>query len=122
MLKREYEKAISVFEAEVVASIGWTNAPLGYLGYTYASLGNRNKSLEMLDKLQQQQKRRIDATVSIAFIYTGLGETDEALTWLERAYEEHSLSYPHFIFDPIFDSLHSEPRFQALLKKMRLER
>jgi Tfp pilus assembly protein PilF len=120
LLKREYEKAISVLETELMASSGW-DTRLGYLGCAYALSGNRNKALELLENLQQQQKRGIDATVIIAFIYTGLGETDQALTLLEQAYEEHSLeAYPHHIFDPIFDSLHSEPRFQALLKKLGL--
>jgi hypothetical protein len=54
-------------------------------------------------------------------IYTYLGEKNEALTWLERAYNEHSIYLIIFVFDPLFDHLRSEPRFQALLKKMRLE-
>ena len=123
-LKREYEKAISVSETKVVISftrLGNTRLR-GYIGYAYAVSGNRDKALAMLDSLVQQQKRGADAIMNIACIYAGLGETDEALTRLEHAYEEHSLYFSHHIFDPIFDSLHSEPRFQALLKKMGLEK
>ncbi len=122
LLKREYAKAVSVLESEAVASIRWTSEPLGYLGCAYALSGNRNKALELLEKLQQQQKRGSEATVPIAFIYTGLGKTEKALTWLEQAYGQHSPNLIHDIFDPIFDSLHAEPRFQALLKKLGLER
>ena len=57
----------------------------------------------------------------MAIIYVGLGEKDEAFAWLEKAYEEHNASLPFLKVDPIFDSLRSDSRFTALLKKMGLE-
>jgi lipopolysaccharide biosynthesis regulator YciM len=93
LLKREYEKAIKILEAEVMASMEWS-IHLGYLGCAYAFSDNGNKAQELLKKLQQQQKQGIDASLSMACIYTGLRETDKALTLLEQAYEDHSLSYP----------------------------
>jgi hypothetical protein len=48
--------------------------------------------------------------------YVGLNE-DEALTWVERAYEEHQQRMDINAY-PGFDALRSEPRFQALVRRM----
>ena len=51
--------------------------------------------------------------------YSGLGE-DEAKTWMERAYEEHDQGMMDINAYPGFDALRSEPRFQALVRRMNL--
>ncbi len=119
--KRMYEEAIRVLETEAAASSGLTYR-FGLLGSAYALSGHRDKSLKILEELQVQQKRWKGLIESIATIYTSLGEKNEALTWLERAYDERSPVLVQFIQNPIFDPLRSEPRFEALLKKMRLEK
>ncbi|MBT8182674.1 MAG: hypothetical protein KJO53_13920, partial [Eudoraea sp.] len=45
---------------------------------------------------------------------------EEALYWLEKAYEEHDNNMPFISIDPLFSFLHDEPGFQDLLKKMDL--
>jgi hypothetical protein len=52
-------------------------------------------------------------------IGTGLGEKEQALHWLERAYEEGA-GHMGLKVDPTWDSLRSEPRFQDLLRRMGL--
>ena len=48
------------------------------------------------------------------------GRREEALTYLEKAYEEHQPLMVRLLHDPELDELHGEPRFKALVKKMRL--
>jgi hypothetical protein len=60
--------------------------------------------------------------VDIALIYTGLGDKSQALDWLEKAYDDHAGRLRWIIFDPQFDSLRGEPRFQDLLRGMHLTR
>jgi serine/threonine protein kinase/TolB-like protein/cytochrome c-type biogenesis protein CcmH/NrfG len=55
----------------------------------------------------------------LANLYVHAGSIDRALDWLEKAYEEHDPNMP-YIGNPVFDSLRSEPRFQALVRKMGL--
>ncbi len=50
-----------------------------------------------------------------------MGDTREALTWLERAYEERSSWLVWIKVEPRFDRLRSEPRFVSLLRRMRLQ-
>jgi DNA-binding winged helix-turn-helix (wHTH) protein/TolB-like protein/Tfp pilus assembly protein PilF len=55
-----------------------------------------------------------------AYIYAELRDTPQALEWLERAYREHDPDLVYLKVDYTWDSLRSEPRFQELLKRMRL--
>ncbi len=57
----------------------------------------------------------------IAWVYTGLGEADEALKWLDTAYEERDSLLVTGKVIPTLDPLRSDPRFTALLKKIGLE-
>jgi hypothetical protein len=48
------------------------------------------------------------------------GDTTLALDWLEKACDEHEPNMPYISCMPIFDPLRSEPRFQALLRRVNL--
>jgi class 3 adenylate cyclase/tetratricopeptide (TPR) repeat protein len=54
-------------------------------------------------------------------LYCRAGMKEEALEWLEKAFEEHDSNMPYISVDPHFTFLHDEPRFKNLLKKMNLD-
>lgn len=56
----------------------------------------------------------------IATLYTRAGKKIEALDWLEKAYEDRDANMAYISVDPIFDGLRDDPRFDELLKKMKL--
>ena len=56
----------------------------------------------------------------IAGVTLKLGKKDEALVWLDKAVETRASGIPNLKVDPIFDSLHSDPRFAKLLGRMNL--
>jgi len=57
---------------------------------------------------------------SLAILYTILGKKEEELSWLEKALKENLTSLPEINNNSDFDNLRSEPRFQAIIKKMGL--
>ena len=57
----------------------------------------------------------------ICTLYCRAGMKEEALEWLEKAYEEHDSNMPFISVDPLFNFLRDEPRFKNLLKKMDLD-
>jgi len=93
----------------------------GALGYSYALSGNRQDALRMLSHLRELDKRSGSAAFDLAVVEIGLGNKEEALAWLEKAYEEHyDDSLLLLKVDPIFDPLRSDPRYVDLLKRMGL--
>ena len=56
----------------------------------------------------------------IAEIYAFRNQTDEAFVWLDRAYAQRDPSLMSTEMDPLLKSLHKDPRFAALLKKLNL--
>ena len=63
----------------------------------------------------------IDSHYLLALPYVGLGNFNEALTELEKAYEMKEIFMPEIKVFPALDPLRNEPRFKALLKKVNLE-
>ena len=59
---------------------------------------------------------------NLAIVYLGLGDRARALDYLEKAYDNNSQWMPYLRGDRIFDPLRSEPRFAALMKKLRFEK
>lgn len=92
----------------------------GYMSdvaYFYVMAGRRAEALKILDELKERSKEEY-ISVYIALIYVGLGEKDQALKWLEKAYNEHDVSLVWLKMSPMFDTLRDDPRFQDLLRRM----
>jgi len=94
---------------------------LAELGYAYGVAGQRSEAEKVLAKLSEYAKDRYVSSYDLAVLYLGLGQKDQALDLLDKAFEERA-SYLAFLKgDPRVDSLRLEPRFKALVAKMKLE-
>ena len=90
------------------------------LGYVLARTGKRAEAEGLLANLEAQ--RRVDYVSPVAFatLYIGLDDPQHALDWMERALEERRGWLAYLRVNPLLDPLRGEPRFQALIDKMRL--
>ena len=95
---------------------------LAYLGYADAASGNRREAEEILGRLGSLSQQQYVSPVGIATIYMGLGENEKALAWLEKAYQAHDGELTAMATDHRWDALHSQPRFQDLLRRVGLAR
>ncbi len=93
------------------------------LAITYARMGNTAEAREILNEFLQRSERQYISPDEIALIYANLGDKDQAFAWLDRAYEARSAFLITAILgSPNYDPLRSDPRFDALLRRIGLEK
>ena len=90
------------------------------LGDSYAAAGKRDEALRIIEELHQLSKHRYVMAYWMALIYAGLKENDTAFRWLETAREERSPMLTFVKMDPRVDNLRSDPRFDDLMRRMKL--
>ncbi|HEX9656568.1 MAG TPA: protein kinase, partial [Bacteroidota bacterium] len=99
---------------------GLSSNNLGFVGNTYAALGERSKATLILRRLLADHKSKTVDPVAIAMVYAGLGDTDSTIAWLQKGLEERSELLPNTRAWEQFDVIHKDPRYFAILKKMGL--
>jgi TolB-like protein len=91
---------------------------VGGLGYVYAAAGKRAEAQSMLARLEELGKRQYVDAYMVAVVYSGLGDRDQAVRWLDRAVDEHSAGLAYMAADPFFDNLRADPRFRAIERRL----
>jgi TolB-like protein/DNA-binding winged helix-turn-helix (wHTH) protein/tetratricopeptide (TPR) repeat protein len=115
--KHVYEKAIVEFRKAIELS-GHSGAFDSYLGYAYAVSGQKEEAIKIVDGLEARHDQNPSADADIALIYVGLGDRDQAMTALNKAYEGRFKA--SILLRPAFDPLRSDARFQDLLRRIGL--
>jgi len=95
---------------------------LSFLGWAYAVSGGQEKARNLLNRMLDLRTRRYVDAYLIGDVYAGLGEKDKAFEWLNKAYEEHSGQVIFIKADTWIKNLRSDPRYEAILKKIGLEK
>ncbi len=90
------------------------------VGHAMAKSGNRRASKALLTTLIEDSGKKYISAYDIATVYQGLGETDVAFRWLEKAYQEHSSFMVYMHLDPRFAPLKGDPRYRSLLRRIGL--
>ena len=96
---------------------------LAFLGYAYAVAGKGTEAARVIEELKEGKGLSENYVLPfyLALIYTGLGEVDLALEWLEKGYQNRVWMMVFIGMEPAFDPLRSDPRFQDLLARMNLK-
>ena len=94
---------------------------LASLGLAYAASGQTEVARSVLSELRASGRECYVRSMCFALVHIGLDELDEALEWLESAYQERDTWIPVLGIDPVFDRLRSEPRFIELLDKVGVD-
>jgi len=94
------------------------DARRGALAAVYWALGRRAESDRELRKLEAAPDGN---SYGIAQIYALRSDKDAAMKWLDRAYQAHDPNMPWVRVDAYLHNVRTDPRYQALLVKMRLD-
>ena len=90
-----------------------------YLGQAYARAGQRDEAQKILAQLTEEAKSRYVSGYSMALMFMGLGDKEQAIDALERSYREGAGNDLFTIrVDPMLDDLRGQPRFEALAEKI----
>jgi hypothetical protein len=82
--------------------------------------GEDRKARDILRELEERALHSYVCPYHFAYVYTGLGETDAAMDWLERAVAERTGPTYGIKGSFLFAPLQAHPRFRALLRQMKL--
>ena len=115
--KGVYPEALQEFEK--FRTLSQDSAPsVALTGYAHAMLGERSHALKLLSQLSAASKQRYTPAFYFALVYAGLGDKDQAFTWLDKAYEERSTRLAYLKQEAFWDPLRSDPRFSRLVKRV----
>jgi tetratricopeptide (TPR) repeat protein len=118
--KGMFEEALR--EAEMAAGVGGGGPfTAGMLGAIHARAGRIGEARGQLEQLHDLALKTYVPPSSMAWIHLGLGEMDACFEWLEKAVEERDGMICLLNADPFYEPLRTDPRYHALLRKMRLE-
>ena len=145
MYARRYDEAIAQFKSTLKLVPGYTGShswliacyinkgmyPEAYREFNALGVPLDDLGLAVLDaETGKKEKARVLEAIKriaqhghvdpffLAIHYSGLGDKDDAFACLEKAYAERSTEMPQMKIEPAFDVLHSDPRFQDLLRRM----
>src|SRR6266513_3504729 len=115
----DYKKAIAQFErARAVA--GGKSIVLSYLAQVRALSGDRAGAQKILYQLEKPAPPMFVSTWDLALIHLALGDKEKALSFLEKAVDQHVGWVVRLGVDPALDTLRVEPRFKALQQRVRV--
>jgi TolB-like protein/DNA-binding winged helix-turn-helix (wHTH) protein/Flp pilus assembly protein TadD len=115
--KRMYAEAIAEYKRAL--QLGGPSGEIrGLLGYAYAVSGNQTDAEKITAELKGLWPGQPHAALDLAVVFSGLGDKENALYWLEKAQEMHVSDLIGIGQDSHFVELRSDRRFQALVQRV----
>ena len=118
--KGRFEQALSELRIGTALYQGRSYA-LARLAHGLAIAGERDEAASLLEQLRVLSRQTYVSAYDIALVQVGLRELDEALLWLQRAWEERSLWLGYLNIEPQLDPLRGDARFSQLVRKVGLQ-
>ena len=112
-----YDEAVTELKKAVQLS-GDSPTFIANLARAYVASGKRSEAEKLLGDLKKRSNAAYSDAPEIAIVYVSLGDTDQAMNWIEKGYEERF--NPGVLLRPGFDPLRSDPRFRNLVRRIGL--
>lgn len=114
---QKYEEAVAELRRTEAVLRDWPVLKAA-IGHVQGAAGWKQAALETLDELKRLSGERYVTPYGIALVHAGLGETDQALLWLERALGDRAHWLVWLKLDPRLDGLRSDRVFGDVLKRV----
>ena len=113
-----YKEAVG--ERQNVLTVSGNPDLAAAIGEDFGKSGYPGVMQSWLEGLKEVSKRSYVSPYNIAQIYARLGDKEQALSWLEQAYNDRDSKLTYAKVEPAFDPLRSDPRFQKLLQRLAM--
>jgi len=87
-------------------------------GFIFGRQGKRSEAEKAIAELRKLSETQYVSPFEFAVVYNSLGDRDQAFVWLDKAFADHSESLGFIRTLPEFDSIHSDPRYAELLRRI----
>ena len=91
------------------------------LAYSLACAGDRSYAKQIAAELEETRKTEYVSPVELATVYIALGDAERAIDWVEAAVDDRRGWSAYLRVHPILDPLQGQPRFTALIERMRFD-
>jgi len=115
--KQMYEEAIAEYRETDAALPDWV-VTLAAIGNVEGVAGKRRAARDILAKLNTLAQKKYVTPYGVALVYDGLGEKDQALSWLDKALDDRSHWLVWIRLDPRWDAIRDEPRFKRIVSRV----
>jgi TolB-like protein/DNA-binding winged helix-turn-helix (wHTH) protein/Tfp pilus assembly protein PilF len=116
--KRAFDLAIPELQKAVELSHG-TPLMVSALAHAYARGGRKEEAEKLLAQLERDAKTKYVSPYYFAIVYLGLGNNEQAMNWLEKAFADRSNGLVFMRVEPELDPVRSNPRFLALQQRLK---
>ena len=117
--KKIYPEAIAAYKKALEVAVDWPVA-LAAIGNVYGVSGQQEAAQKTLDTMMSLSSKKYVTSYGIALVQAGLGKTDLAFAWLNKAFEERSHWLVWLKTDPRWTVIRSDKRFTELINKVGL--
>lgn len=91
------------------------------LSFAYAKAGRKDEAQKAIADLEDASRKSYVSPFSLAIAEVGIGNDEKAIDLLEKAFDERSDAMAILNIHPLLDSLHDNPRFKALTRKISVQ-
>jgi serine/threonine-protein kinase len=114
-----YAEAIAAAEsARRFSGAGGHSEALALIGLCHGAMGHRDEAGEVLSELERRRDAGYVPATHLATVHLGLGDTGQAMRWLERAFEDRDVWLTEAAVEPRWDGLRAHPGFQDLIRRI----
>ena len=118
-MKGRYDEAVEAFE-KVIELSGRRSSALSLIAHPLVRSGRKEEAEALYDELKERSETEYVSPFDMAVLTIALGETEEALDWLERGYDERAFDIMSMTAEPLFDGLRRYAEFSDLVRKIGL--
>ncbi len=121
-MKGDWEKAFPLFE-EVYRLTNHPLKGLMGLGYAYAKLGQTEKAMECIRKMEQRQAEDPEAIVDadLSAVWFALGDIEKAFYYVNKCIDKRMGPVNYFLEYPAYKGIKDDPRYAQLKKRIETE-